>query len=317
MSALFRATQALPLPVEQRALCTLQEAVCLLANQTIAEPADPCAAEPALKDIPKPETSRTLLAFLETMRALAAWRGKGDPPAPQDGQDRRLAHSKGATPHWSDAEIWEVRVHAMRGHCADTGELPAFWVGAWAKYEPAALAHLEALKRRERNMWSASERLRAAVMNARGPRLCGRDHTSGAFGEVPRAILFDPSTHWAFEREPNDHCIRFTGRLAKRSGGLDELSFNTAEVMALVEGRGEDSKPTAPMRDKRTLRVAVKEAALALFPAGPPKGMRADTRYAKINEELARRCGSRASDRTIRTATADLEAEGHWRHGRK
>lgn len=301
----------------QRAQCTLQEAVCLLANEPITEPSDPCTGEAALKDFSQDHTSRWLLVFLVVMRALAASHGEGDPPAPASILDPRLRFRADAHALCSDEIIWAKSVAAMREHCAVTVKTAAYWVAAWAPFEPRALAYFQALEQRNQNLTAAREALRAAVISANGPLMYGRNRATGAFGEIARGALADPRACWEIDKaaKRDHHAIRFTGGLDTPMGRFDEVCFSRSEIMALAQRSPSRAAPRTKPPAKPTKLSAAKDAAEHVFPKGPPAGMPAKVRDDKINEELVRRCGNSANPRMMRTVAADLVAEGKWPHG--
>lgn len=300
----------------QPARCTLPEAINLLANEPIAEPVDPCTGKAALNDFSQDHTSRWLLVFLAVMRALAGWQREDDPPAPASALDPRLGYSTGASP-WSDEIIWAKRVAAMREHCAVTGKTAAYWVAAWAPLEPSALAYFQALEQRNQNLTAAGELLRDAAISANGPLMYGRNRATGAFGEIARCALADPRSCWEIDKaaKRRHHTIRFTGELVTPTGGFDEVYFSRSEIMALAQRTASRAAPRTKPPAKPTKLSAAKDAAEHVFPKGPPAGMPAKVRDAKINEELVRRCGNSANPRMMRRVAADLVAEGKWPHG--
>jgi hypothetical protein len=290
-------------------LCDLTKAIFILAGQSRQAPEDPCRG--TFDVLPQHRPSRWLLSFLLTLRTLMAWTDDGDPPAPEAWRQLEprlgLRSEESLWPFDLD-EIWRDRIDSMRGHCDTAGMSPAAWVAAFAPYEAAAMAHLEACERREAAMIGASVMLRVVAMRNGGLFVCGMDARSGRFGRISRLLLFDPTMEWVSDPSARryDRELVFTGGLRTATADYAEIVFAQADIDAIVTG----AKAAGAAPTDRTLASAVRSAALELFPGGPPAGIRARTRDDMIATRVVEMGGAKPSERTMREGLRGLWPRG-------
>jgi len=300
------------------ARCTLPEAICVVANEPLEGPADPFSLDPRGDDYHG--DARHFLANLFAMRILAAANGEAIPPVPTEWRDlrQRIGLCSGGPSAWTEEDTWRTRITSMHRFCADAGKTPAYWAKQWAKREPEALQYVADLARRNARLCRGAEVVRQAVMDDGGPRLFGTDCHTKAFGEVPEAVRYDSRARWRTDPAAilYENRVRFLNVLECPGRGYDELSFSRRairELAAEVSGGRPVSGAAAgsTQTPHRPSVEAAKIAAIAIFPEGPPTTLLAKIYYAKIQEEVERR-GAKAKERSIRTAIAELRAEGMW-----
>lgn len=283
------------------------EAICLLAQEPLEAPSDPCSV--AIDDLPQQQTSRWLLSYLPALRALASWAGEGDPPAPvgwREFEPRLNLRPAESLWRFDLDQIWLDRVAAMRGLCIKSGASAATWATRWARHEAAAMAHFEASERRNDAMTNAAATLHSAVVSNGGIPVVGRDVRTGRRGEIPREATFDRNMEWTSDRNAwhRDGLVLFTGGMRTSTAEYIDITFAAADIEALMARGG---RPSAAPVD-RTLAGAVRRAALEEFPGGPPVGMSAKTRNARIRARMAAMGAKEPCERTIRDGIRGLWA---------
>ena len=290
-------------------LCGVAEAIRILARQPREAPADPC--QDLFDVLPQHQPSRWLLSYLPALRVLVGWTGDGEPPAP-DGW-RELEPRLGLRPveslwPFDVDEIWRSRVDTMRAHCASSGLSPATWLARWVPYELAAKAHLEAFEQRNAATLDAALNLRVITAGAGGPAMFGRDIRTGRTSKIPRALHFDPSAAWPTDRNArfNAGLVVFTGAVRTSTAEYTDVSFAANDIEALLSGA---LAPISAPAD-RSQAAAVRRAAVIEFPAGPPAGMRAAARDARIAARVVQMGGAKPSERTIREGIRGLWPRG-------
>lgn len=287
-------------------LCGVAEAIHMLARQPREAPVDPCRG--IFNELPQHQRSRWILTYLPVLRVLVTSKGDGFPSAPNAWceLEPRLGLRSARSLWPTDLEaIWRSRVEAMRGHCDATDAAAAVWVARWAPYEAAALAHLEACEMRNSSLIEAAAQLLRFAIAADGPMMVGCDTRTRRVGEIPRALLFDPTAQWVTDAEAGslDATIVFTGGLRTSKAEFIDITFAVADIDALLTAVA----PRAAL-PQRNLSSVVRRAALEVFPGGPPPGMSVRTRDDEIIAKMVEMGARKPSARTIRVGLSGLWA---------